>query len=268
MATVYAHVKRINQYAYHINQSCSPGRLGSHHRGHQAWEGRKRESAKHPRSKSAWVRPAPATPRASPAPPAGAWLLARGLEVSSGAAPCAPPRRGLTGVGAATDPRPNRRGAPLTSIAARLGSRYARRLGPAATPTPSRSAPAAQAARPCPDPPRPLLPPAQTAPPPPRPLCSPHWLPASRPRPSTPSAPRIGQTEAEAARPQARSNGLVWHPGALRCLTANSDEVDFEKVSSDLDKKTRIPFQAPMSRLITVLTMQARLASNSQRCAS
>lgn len=99
-------------------------------------DGNGRQPAQRPRSASAWVPPAPAAPRASPAPPAGAWPLARGLEVSSGAAPRARPRRGLTGGGAATDPRPNRCGAPLTSAAALLGSRYARRPGRAATPTP------------------------------------------------------------------------------------------------------------------------------------
>lgn len=80
------------------------------------------QSAKRPRSASAWDSPASAALGASRAPPAGAWPLARGLEVSSGAAPRTRPRRGLTGVGAATDPCPNRRGTPLTSAAARLGS--------------------------------------------------------------------------------------------------------------------------------------------------
>lgn len=82
----------------------------------------RQESAKRPMSASAWDSSAPAALRASRAPPAGAWPPARGLEVSSGAAPRARPQRGLTGVGAATDPCPNRRGAPLTSAAVRLGS--------------------------------------------------------------------------------------------------------------------------------------------------
>lgn len=186
-------------------------RLGSHHRGHRVWEGRKWKAdspQSAPRSASAWVPPAPTAPQASPAPPAGSWPLSRGLEVSSGASPRARPRRGLTGVSAVTDPRPNRRGVSLTSAAARLGFRYARRPGRAATPTPFpfRSG---RAARPCPDPP-PLLPPAETAPPPPRPLCSPYWSPGSRPRPTSPLTLRIGQIRVEAARPQARSRGLPW----------------------------------------------------------